>query len=226
MQAAECDRSPSLLCSFSGSAEEVRHRLRAMDDGQVVAFSLEGLNEHEAKAFEQVVVQIMDLTEGSFASLSTTALSGLVEILLPKQSPGPALLIEAKMLWRAKMAVIQGAEWLTAAQVAAVAGLGQEDSISKVDEWKLDGAIFTIRLGGVDYFPGYALDPRNKYRPYRALRKVIAHFQCSDDGWSLAYWFQSVNSFLGGKRPVDLLGKYPRELIAAAYDAASREDHA
>ncbi|UUZ46660.1 hypothetical protein LP420_22420 [Massilia sp. B-10] len=124
------------------------------------------------------------------------------------------------------MAVIRGADWLTAAQVAAIAGLSQESSIAQVNKWKADGAIFTIRLGGVDYFPGYALDPRNEYRPYRALRKVIAHFQWAEEGWGLAFWFHSVNSFLGGKRPVDLLAKHPHEVVAAAEDAASREGHA
>ena len=58
-----------------------------------------------------------------------------------------------------------------------------------------------------DYFPPYALDPSTDYRPAQGL----AAFLGRKDGWGLAYWFASVNSFIGGKRPQDLL-------IAAAQD--------
>ena len=34
----------------------------------------------------------------------------------------------------------------------------------------------------------------------------------------MAYWFRSDNSFLGGKRPQDLLASAPDQVIAAALD--------
>lgn len=46
----------------------------------------------------------------------------------------------------------------------------------------------------------------------RAAAKVGA----SD--WGLAYWFASVNSFLGGKRPQDLLIDTPDRVVDAAKD--------
>jgi hypothetical protein len=46
------------------------------------------------------------------------------------------------------------------------------------------------------------------------------------DGWSLAFCFQSVNSFLGGKRPMDVLAEKPDEVIAAAADESMGITHA
>ena len=48
--------------------------------------------------------------------------------------------------------------------------------------------------------------------------EVLEIFGESKDSWGLAYWFSSVNSFLGGKRPQDVLAKQPDRVIAAAVD--------
>jgi hypothetical protein len=78
--------------------------------------------------------------------------------------------------------------------------------------------LFAVRHRGVDYFPGYALDPSTDYRPARGLAKVLAAFRGRKDDWGLAYWFASVNSFLGGKRPQELLIYEPERVVAAAED--------
>lgn len=69
--------------------------------------------------------------------------------------------------------------------------------------------LFRLACCGVDYFPGYALDPSAGYRPAKGLTKVMGVFRGRKDDWGLAYWFATVNSFLGGKRPQDLLIDQP-----------------
>lgn len=130
------------------------------------------------------------------------------------------------MMLRAKVAVLEGADWLTAAPVASIAGFSDKNPSAQLHKWKRDGAIFAIRRSGIDYFPGYTLDPNQEYRPYRALKKVIALFEGAKEGWGLAFWFQSVNSFLGGKRPMDMLARKPEDVIAAATDEATGAIHA
>jgi len=80
------------------------------------------------------------------------------------------------------------------------------------------GADLCHQSRGGDYFPGYGLDPDAGYRPFKALAKVIEAFGGHKDGWGLAYWFRSDTSFLGGKRPQDLLASAPDRVIAAALD--------
>ena len=50
------------------------------------------------------------------------------------------------------------------------------------------------------------------------MADVIGILAGHKDGWGMAYWFQSVNGFLGGKRPQDLLATDPDRVIAAARD--------
>ena len=69
-----------------------------------------------------------------------------------------------------------------------------------------------------DYFPGYGLDREAGFRPLKAMTKVIEVFAGSKDSWGMAYWFRSDNSFLGGKRPQDLLAAAPDRVIEAARD--------
>lgn len=47
---------------------------------------------------------------------------------------------------------------------------------------------------------------------------MLEIFRGKKDDWGLAYWFASVNSFLGGKRPQDLLISKPDRVVAAAED--------
>ncbi len=215
-----------VFLTCAGTAEEVRHQLRRVKGGKVVAVVLDRSSEHEAKVIEQVLAQIIRLTGGRLASHSEDALAKIVEILLPREAPSPTLLIETEMLFRAKVAVLEGADWLTAAQVASIAGFSEKNPSAKFHKWKRNGAIFAIRRKGIDYFPVYVLDPEQEYRPYRALKKVIEQFNGEKEGWDLAFWFQSVNSFLGGKRPMDLLAKNPDDVIAAAADEAMGVQHA
>ncbi|WP_339491945.1 hypothetical protein [Pseudomonas rhizophila] len=62
------------------------------------------------------------------------------------------------------------------------------------------------------------MDPDAGYPPFKALTKVIEAFAGHKDGWGMAYWFRSDISFLGGKRPEDLLAPAPHRVIAAALD--------
>jgi len=63
---------------------------------------------------------------------------------------------------------------------------------------------------------GYGLDATTGYRPFAALKDIIAVLEQRKDGWGMAYWFTSVNSRLGGKRPQDLLPHAPDRVLAAA----------
>lgn len=86
--------------------------------------------------------------------------------------------------------------------------------------------IFAISHNGSDYFPGYGLDAAAGFRPLKSLANVIEAIGDHKDGWGLAYWFRSDNSFLGGARPQDLLACSPGRVIAAALDEIQEIAHA
>lgn len=123
---------------------------------------------------------------------------------------------EARMRALAREAVFASAEWLTAAEIAERSSRSPASLNVTPHQWQREGRIFAIRQDALDYFPRYGLDPHDDYRPLTAMREVLAIFANSRDGWGLACWFASVNSYLGGQRPQDLLAAAPNRVIAAA----------
>ena len=74
-------------------------------------------------------------------------------------------------------------------------------------------------------FPIYGLDPDSGYRPLKPLKAIIDVFKGHKEGWGVAYWFASTNSFLGGKRPMDLIRSEPSHVLAAAEDEVAGVVH-
>lgn len=214
-----------LLDVMTGSPKEIGRRLNQLDADQVVAIGLEHVSAKEAGAIAETLVRFVRLVHLGFARHERETLESLVEALVPKAPPTPTQLEEAAMLARARTAVLQEGNWLTTAQIANLAGFSASNPSAQPNKWKRDGQIFAIRHRRVDYFPGYGLDPKTGYRPLKAMAKVIETFGESKDGWGLAYWFSSVNSFLGGKRPQDVLAKQPDRVIAAAADEQEAVEH-
>jgi hypothetical protein len=79
-----------------------------------------------------------------------------------------------------------------------------------------DRAVFAVEHDGVEYFPLFGLDPEKKYEPYASLGRVLDVLDGNKSGWSLAFWFAGLNSFVDDRRPQDLLASEPEQVIAAA----------
>jgi len=133
--------------------------------------------------------------------------------------------LEALMRVRAESAVWEAGEWLTAAQIAGLTGSSTANPDAQTDGWKRGDLIFAIRRQNQDYFPLYGLDPERNYHPTLALREVIQVFDGKKDAWGMAFWFAAVNSFLGGRRPQDILSLEPEQVIAAALDEMKEISH-
>ncbi|QEZ46782.1 hypothetical protein [Cupriavidus oxalaticus] len=103
---------------------------------------------------------------------------------------------EAAMLERSRQTVLNSADWLTVAQIAERTGSNQASLHELFGQWVRERRIFTICRDDVDYFPGYGLDAGAGWQPFKGLRTVLEVFGDARDGWGLAYWFLSANSFL------------------------------
>ncbi|MHC4042963.1 hypothetical protein [Bradyrhizobium sp. 23AC] len=133
--------------------------------------------------------------------------------------------LEDRMTAEARNAVLESGDWLTEAQIVQISGFSTTNPSDQPTKWKEDGRIFAVSHRGVDYFPAYALDPATNYRPVEALATVLAVFRGRKDDWGLAYWFVSINSCLGSKRPQDLLISEPTRVLAAAEDEVAGALH-
>lgn len=115
-----------------------------------------------------------------------------------------------------RLDVINGADWLTAPEIADCAEFCTNNLCAQLSKWKAEGAIFSIHFAGTDYFPGYGFNKYDGYRPLGIVAKILMIFGEAKSGWGLAYWFWSPNSYLGGARPQDILAKYPDQVLVAA----------
>lgn len=214
------------VSTLIGSPKEVQLSLGKSLADQVLVVSFDQLSHTGSRA---LIENLSNVASSMFGLLqeqqSRTSLERLAEALLPR-TPVPARLIkEAAMLVKARKAVLDSGDWLSAAELAQLAQLSSTNPSAQPNKWKKSGQIFAINHNGVDYFPGYGLDKDTNFRPLKSLAQVIAAFDGHKDGWGLAFWFLSVNSFLGGKRPQDLLATHPERVIAAASDEVQGVGH-
>ncbi len=204
---------------LSGTPKEIQSQLGKSRAERVLVVAFEHI---KPSAFDTLAENFSNVASSMFEVMrerqDKESLERLAEALVPNSPPPPRLLREAAMLVQARKAVLESGDWLTAAQVAELAGLSTRNPSAQPNKWKKQGRIFAIPLNGVDYFPDYGLDPQANFRPLPALAEVIQIFAGNKDGWGMAYWFRSPNSLLGSKRPQDLIRTQPGRVVEAARD--------
>jgi hypothetical protein len=152
----------------------------------------------------------------AMAKVPQETMEQIINLLVPKEPVPSTALKQAQMVVRAKNAVLRSGDWVKATDIAELAQFSSANPSSQPSKWKREKRIFAIRHDSIDYFPMYGLDATSGYRPFAALKDIIAVLEHRKDGWGMAYWFASVNSRLGGKRPQDLLPHAPERVLAAA----------
>lgn len=221
-------QEPTALGPLVGTPREVRDRLGKFKADQVIVMPVARASAAHAGVLAQTLTDVLVFIETALrdqTAQNAQALKALVSAVVPRTPPTPTLLKEAAMLARSRKAVLEGADWLTAAKLAELAGLSTTNPSAQPNKWKRSQQIFAIQHNGVDYFPGYGLDPQANWRPRKALKAVLEVFGDDKDGWGLAYWFLSANSFLGGRRPQDVLATDPEQVVAAARDETEDVAH-
>ncbi|MCY1364552.1 hypothetical protein D9M69_513600 [compost metagenome] len=131
----------------------------------------------------------------------------------------------AQMLNRAKQGVLESTQWLSRSDIARLTSVDGNGAADYLSEWLRERQIFSISHNGGEYFPSYALNGLAGYRPIEAMTDILHAFGATKDSWGVAFWFASVNSYLGGKRPQDLLATDPDQVVAAAFDERQGVPH-
>ncbi|AIR01463.1 XRE family transcriptional regulator [Pluralibacter gergoviae] len=214
------------VSTLIGTPKEVRGRLSKSHADQVLVVTLE---EQNHPGIQVIFENLSNVASSMYGLLqqqqSRAALERLAEALMPPAPASPRILKEAAMLVKARKEVLDSGDWLNAAELAQLAQLSTANPSAQPNKWKRAGRIFAIHHNGVDYFPAYGLDKDNGFRPLKALTQVIDALNGYKDSWGMAFWFISANSFLGGKRPQDLLASHPEQVIAAARDEVQGVEH-
>lgn len=219
------DKALSGFGTLAGTVAEVRSSLGRSRAQRAIALTFMHENERTVRAIAETLVGLGPLVVTLMEQRQRETRDKIIAALVPTVPPPEHMLTEARMTAKARKAVLEGAEWLTAAQIAKLAGFSASNPSAQPNKWKKNGLIFAIRHQSTDHFPAYGLDPTANFRPVKALARVLSVFGSTKDAWGLAYWFASVNSFLGGKRPQDMLASAPDRVIEAAHDEVAEIAH-
>lgn len=211
--------------TLTGNLKAVSARLSAEKAEQAVVITVDHASGETLAALGESLEAAARLITDTMLKNQQATVERIISLLVPKAPIRPTVFMEAQMLAKAKKAVLESGDWLSAGDIANLAEFTSRNPSSQPNRWKREGRIFAIRHNGSDYFPIYGLDKDAGYRPLPAMAKVLKVFDGKKDGWGLAYWFASVNSYLGGKRPQDLLLAAPSRVVAAAEDEVAGVTH-
>jgi len=144
----------------------------------------------------------------------------LVAFLVESSEPTAFDLKKANLRATAMKAILHNTEWLTAEQVGKEYGrlngnAAPANAAAVASRWKNQKEMFAIAYKGRDWYPQYAfgLD----FRPLPMMRDILAQLS-SLDPWSVAAWFDSTSSFLGGQRPREVIAHDGARVLAGARD--------
>ncbi len=216
---------PTGVGTLAGTPGEIGEQLRHSGAERAIALTFAHESERTVRAIADALGSLAPMVAGLIKRRQREALDKIVDALVPTVPMPAHMMVQARMTAHARSEVLASGDWLTAAQVAELAGFSTSNLSAQPNKWKKEGQIFAIRHQGLDYFPAYGLDAEVGYRPLKAMAPVLAVFGDGKDGWGLAYWFASANSFLGGKRPQDVLLKSPDRVLAAAADEMAEVAH-
>lgn len=141
----------------------------------------------------------------------------LVKLLVRDVPMKPIEMKLVKLQARALERIYCGTSWLTADEIGTLGKHGTANPAAAAHRWKSSGQLFAIRRDGRDMYPRYALG--DDFTPLAAIKKVLKSL-VGFDPLRVAGWFESTSSFLGGKRPRELIASQPERVVQAAQDAA------
>ena len=215
----------SSVGTLAGTPINIVKQLRQSGSEQVIALTFAHESERTVRIIADTLGSLAPMMAALVKRRQRETLDKIVDALVQTVVPPEHLMVEARMTAQARNEVLASGDWLTAAQIAELAGFSASNLSAQPNKWKKDGQVFAIHHRNSDYFPAYGLDAKAGYRPLKPLAPVLAVFATVKDGWGLAYWFASANSFLGGKRPQDVLAKSPQRVLAAAVDDMAEIAH-
>jgi hypothetical protein len=206
---------------LSGTGNEVIRLLHRFPEQRTVAVTF--ADDEQGVAAERVIHQVVEFLPQLIQDRQEDTLKKVVNVLLTDVTPSKAAREQARMLIKAKTDILNSGDFLPATEVARLAGFSASNLSVQPNKWKRAREIFAIQHGREDYLPVYALT--TDHRPRKEMAEILNIFGDAKDGWGLAFWFASLNSFLDDERPQDVLATDPESLIAAARDEMAEFGH-
>ena len=168
---------------------------------------------------ERVMPDLVSMMLERRQALSKHQRNALVELLVGEVPMKPLDMKLAKLQARALERIYSGTPWLTAELIGTLGKHGTANPAAAAHRWKANDQLFAIRREGRDMYPRYALS--DDFTPLPVIKRVLKTL-VDHDPLRLAGWFESTSSFLGGKRPRELVLSKPEDVVQAAQDTMAQ----
>ncbi|MBN3816744.1 hypothetical protein G3N57_09045 [Paraburkholderia sp. Se-20369] len=87
-------------------------------------------------------------------------------------------------------------DWLTAGQINALQAAPPPNKARPASDWKRRGRIFSVSIGGKEYFAGYQFDAM--CQPLPVIKEILGTLGPVADSWKIAAWFHFENGWISG----------------------------
>jgi hypothetical protein len=145
----------------------------------------------------------------------------LIDALMPEQIavPTPAAVLQARRNVEARSTLLEEFGALRSQEVADLAESRASNRAALANRWRGENRVVAVPVGDDLLYPGFQFSAEGKPKP--AIGAAVAWLRSDPHttDWQAALWFATPTSWLGDKRPVDLLDEDPDAVI----DAARRE---
>jgi hypothetical protein len=109
----------------------------------------------------------------------------------------------------------------TSAEVAKESSSTAKNRAAIASRWLAEKRIFSVHFKRQTWFPRFQFQDGS---PIPAISNVIKAFPKHATGWDLAFFFDTPNSFIGGRRPLELLKGDPEAIESLAHRFANPTD--
>lgn len=207
-----------------GSAQELASDLENSEGQALVFLSHSRGGDERTKTIFETLKRASQLIDVLIDKKRENSWEALIEALTPDVPLTSNRVIEATMVAQAMKRIIESGDFAKAADIAQVAHFSRSNPSSQPNRWKKAGLVFAVPYKGVDLYPLYALEFKEGAKPLPIMKKVL-HVLANKDAWQTAFWFGSVNTYLGNKMPKELLKLNPEKVLQAAEIEASGIQH-
>ena len=151
------------------------------------------------------------------------AIDRVVDALMPDHIavPTPAAVLQAQRNAVARSTLLGEFGALRSHEVADLAGSRASNRAALANRWRTERRVVAVPAGDELLYPGFQFTAEGRPRP--AVGKALAQLRSDPHttDWQAALWFATPNSWLGARRPVDLLDEEPDAVVEAAHREVS-----
>ncbi|MDN3517277.1 hypothetical protein QWY84_06640 [Aquisalimonas lutea] len=158
----------------------------------------------------------MQLIEATNVAATDAILEKVIELLrpLPDDELTEVCLYQARLSLRWQTDFCQTYAMLSAKQIHELAGSTSANANATATRWAKQGRILGLPTGRGLRYPGFQF--RSDGRPVPEMEAVLATLEAAEDPWGVAFWMDTENALLDGRKPADVLQDHPQSVVEAA----------